>query len=258
MANFTKPRLDNSKSPSRGLGLRPWIAPKSERESASLHASVAIGVDYGRGPFPFHCLLTIELPMTELPNPYAAQGDHSHLPPVVTNNGLAARGDFMIVQVIVLAILQIVVGILEMIMAVFLVLYSFLMPMVMAEAAKNNPQANMPEQFGTYMTIYLAVTGGAMVLFSILRIASGIRLFYFKGRMLTILSLLGGLTGIASCYCSVTSIGLAIYGLIVVFHPAVVYAFQLGSSGWTASQIRDHFAAARLGLTPSNPAPFQP
>ncbi len=57
--------------------------------------------------------------MNELPNPYAAQSDHLHLPPAVTDNGLAARGDFMIVQVIVLAILQIVVGILELLMAGF-------------------------------------------------------------------------------------------------------------------------------------------
>lgn len=180
-------------------------------------------------------------------NPYATNSNTPLAAVTTANNELAARGETMLIMLLVLAILQIIVGIMELGMGGIFAAYGFFLPMFFAEAAKQNPgQPPPPPEVLMGITWYVAVLGALMIIASILRIVSGIRLFSFKGRKLTITSLILSLAGIGSCYCAFTSIPMAVFGLIVMLSPIVVYAFGLRRDGMTPRQIRDHFASARF------------
>lgn len=185
-------------------------------------------------------------------NPYAIPDGQTGYA-VAPNDSLAARGEWMIVLIAVFSVFQVIVGMLEGMMAIFLIVYALFFPELLAQAMKQNAAAGgnaqqMPEGFATGIFVYLSVAGGVMILSAILRIVGGVRLgVYFKGRTLNFISLFWGLLSIASFYCACTSIPMMIFGLIVLLHPSTKYACQLASGGMTSRQIRDHFAAARLG-----------
>jgi len=50
-----------------------------------------------------------------------------------------------------------------------------------------------------------------------------------------------GMASATTIYCFPTAVGLAIYGMITYFNPAVVAAFALGDAGVPAADIRGRF-----------------
>ena len=151
-------------------------------------------------------------------------------------------------HVVIVGILQIVFGIMELFMGVFLVFYAFLFSVIipgMNNGPANNPP---PPEVILGLSIGFGIGGGIVLLFSILRITTGIFCFWFKNRTLTLVSLIGGLVTALTCYCSPFSIGIGVYGMVVMFDAAVRQAYQLSAEGVSAEEVRARFARARYGI----------
>ena len=150
-------------------------------------------------------------------------------------------------HVVIVGILQIVFGIMEFVMGVFLVFYAFLFSVILP-GMSNGPAAPPPPELIFGLSIGFGIGGGVVLLFSILRIITGILCFWFKNRTLTLFSLIGGLVTALTCYCSPFSIGIGVYGMVVMFDGAVRQAYQLSAEGVHAEEIRARFARARYGI----------
>lgn len=69
------------------------------------------------------------------------------------------------------------------------------------------------------------VIGLPVLAAGILNIVAGIRCLRLRGRTLAFVALFSNVVSMFTCYCLPTSVGLMIYGLIVLFHSEVAYAF---------------------------------
>jgi hypothetical protein len=172
----------------------------------------------------------------------------------VIDAALAANGYGMMNQLTILGILQIVQGILEALMGGLLVVMAFIMP----QFAMPGPQTPSNAMVMYFITIYYGVAGGLTLFFGVLRIFAGTTSFWIKGRLLMYISLVGGLASCLTIYCTLTSIPLLIYGIIVLKHPAVKMAYQMAKKGMTAREIRDAFGYARYQRPSSAPVSFRP
>ena len=175
-------------------------------------------------------------------NPYAAT-----VPQIPFDPNALPGSSGLVNQVMVVGILQIVFGAMELLMGGFLLFYAvffaFIMPN-MPNAATNSP----PPEAMFWISIGFAVGGIIVFGFSILRIVSGIYSFWFKQRRLMMISLIGGMVTVFTCYCSLFSLGVGIYGLIVMLDPAVRQAYRLSAEGVPAEEIKARFARARFGF----------
>lgn len=145
-------------------------------------------------------------------------------------------------QVKTIAILQIVLGLVEMLVSAILIGFGFLM------AYGVGLQESMPPgQKETFFMLKFFYWGaGAVILHtSFLRLLSGVYGVWYRGYWLTVISLFAGLVTTFTCYCAPLSIGLCIYGLTVYFNPAVVYAFSLARQGMSQQEIFDRFTQIR-------------
>ena len=84
--------------------------------------------------------------------------------------------------------------------------------------------------------VYLAI-GIPVLISGILRIVAGVQNYRFKGRTLSLVSIIVGMATLFSCYCAPTAMGLLVYGLILHLNPAVRAAFEMGRKGHSADQI---------------------
>ncbi|MBM4003082.1 MAG: hypothetical protein FJ295_07295 [Planctomycetes bacterium] len=167
---------------------------------------------------------------------------------------LAVNNKGLVGHVRVLAILMIVSGGLELFLAAIFVVLSFAFPTMFAAFDQNQqpPRPNSPDpKVFVHIVggVYLAV-GGVIMAVSLLRIYAGFRLFRFRNRVVGISSLVFGLTTSLTLYCIPISVGLLIYGLIVLLDKPVAAAFELGAQGYTGDQILSAFedlVAARAG-----------
>jgi hypothetical protein len=175
-------------------------------------------------------------------NPYAATTPQVPYDPT----GFPNSGG-LINQVMVLGILQIVFGALELLMGCFLIFYAVIFAFVMPNIENANSSPPPPEAM-FWISIGLAVGGVLVLCFSVLRIASGVYSFWFRQRTLMLVSLIGGLVTVFTCYCSLFSIGVGIYGLIVMFDPAVKQAYRMAAEGVSADEIKARVARARFGI----------
>ena len=175
-------------------------------------------------------------------NPYAATTPQAPFDP----NGLPSSSG-MVNQVMVVGILQIVFGAMELLMGGLLLFYAVLFAFVMPNI-DNQPGNAPPPEVMFWGSIGLAVAGGVVLCFSILRIVTGIYSFWFKRRTMMLFSLIGGMVTVFTCYCSLFSLGVGIYGLIVMLDPAVKQAYRLSAEGVSAEEIKARFARARFGL----------
>jgi len=150
-------------------------------------------------------------------------------------------------HVVLVGILQIVFGVMELAMGVFLIFYAFLFSMILP-SMKNEGTPPPPPEVMFWLSIGFGIGGVVVFLFSILRITTGIYCFWFKNRTLMLISLIGGLVTALTCYCSPFSIGIGVYGMVVMFDSSVRQAYQLSADGVSAEEIRARFARVRYGI----------
>jgi hypothetical protein len=101
----------------------------------------------------------------------------------------------------------------------------------------NAGNAPPPEALGWFMAIVYGSIGLVTLLAGGLQIYAGYMTYLFRKRNLGILSVVLGAGASLSCYCSITAIGLLIYGLIVFLDSSVKQAFELGDQGYAPDQI---------------------
>ncbi len=168
------------------------------------------------------------------PSPYA--GDHS-------DQDQRQPGLGYIRQIPILAIFTIVQGALLTLMALFCIGYGIFfafLPEMMPEAE----QAKMQAESGPMLEIIsaIAIGFGVFVLaIGILHIVAGIRVLKYRGRGMIMATWLLGLLASITIYCAPTSIGLAIWGLIVFLNPAVKTAFKMVEDGMEKREVERQF-----------------
>jgi hypothetical protein len=153
-------------------------------------------------------------------NPYAAPGDG-----LLTDTGYQPPDMGKVHHVRVVAILMVIQGILEGLMALLLIGFAVGFPMLLAmEEMEPNADAPPEEMAWVFIAIYGGL--GAMTLAAaVLHIVAGIRNYLYRGRLLGLVALAGGMATMFTCYCAPTAVGLAVYGLIVYLDPAVMNLF---------------------------------
>lgn len=177
-------------------------------------------------------------------NPYATPSPASEYS---SPDGILAQEASKVNQVMVVGILQIVLGVMELGMGAVLLFSAFFMTYVFSEMS-NQPGAEPPPQMFIYGMQAYYIAGGILVsVFSLMRIGSGIGSFWFRGRTWMIISLIGGMASVLTCYCSIFSVGLGIYGLVVMFSSGVKKAYRLAAEGMPAAEIKQRFMAAGYG-----------
>lgn len=153
---------------------------------------------------------------------------------VQTYQGFSLRGvPSTVQQVRVSSSLQIMVGALELLAAAYLLVIAGVFAV---ESFGLNRQADF-----RILIEFTAVSFGGFTIFivAVLRIWSGIAGFKFKRRKMAIFASVLGMTSALTMYCSVFSIGMLIYGLIIYFDRNVKRAYEMAEQGMTPDQIRD-------------------
>ena len=153
---------------------------------------------------------------------------------VQTYQGFSLRGvPSTVQQVRVSSSLQIMVGALELLAAAYLLV---LAGVFAVESMILNRQADFSN-----LIEYTAVSFGGFTIFivAVLRIWSGIAGFKFKRRKMAIFASVLGTTSALTMLCSIFSIGMLIYGLIIYLNRDVRRAYEMAEQGMTPDQIRD-------------------
>jgi len=175
----------------------------------------------------------------------------------------AANDYSWVSQIRIFAILNAVQGILEIPMGLFLSGLGIAMPALQRLQKNNNPGQLGPneESMFLFITVLYVAIGIPLFISGILRVASAWQNYHFRGRILSLVSIIVGMATLFSCYCAPTAIGLLVYGLILHLNPAVSAAFEMGRQGRTADQILAAFNPYQPTLygsaTPASP-PNQP
>ena len=172
-------------------------------------------------------------------NPYATP-PRAAAADVQTYQGFSGRGlPSTVQQVMVVSILQIVVGALELLVSAILAVYTGIL------GAMSTGAIEMPEGeeealfvFGIISAVMLFF-GSAIFIAAVLRIWSGIAGFKFKRRKMSIFASVLGTTSALTMLCSIFSIGMLIYGLIIYLNRDVRRAYEMAEQGMTPDQIRD-------------------
>ena len=162
-------------------------------------------------------------------NPYAAT-----VPQISHDPTALPIGSGLVNQVMVVGILQIVIGVMELLMGGLLLFYAVFFSFIMPNMENQGGNVPPPEAM-LWLSIGCGVGGVIVLAVSILRIVAGIYSFWFKQRTLMLASLIGGMVTILTCYCSLFSLGIGIYGLIVMIDPAVRLAYRLSADGVPAA-----------------------
>jgi hypothetical protein len=149
----------------------------------------------------------------------------------------------MVNQVPVIGILMIVNGALCALYGVLLIFIGpFLSSIFEFQAGQMPPQAQpqmqQAQQMFQIVSVVYIVLGSVVALAGVMNIAGGISAIRYRSRGFVITALFFNILPLFTCYCLPTSLGLMIWGLIVMFQADVTHAFQLGASGYTADEIK--------------------
>jgi hypothetical protein len=144
-------------------------------------------------------------------------------------------GRGLVGHVPIVAGLMVGLGVLEVSLALLFVLFGLVSLAIPRDTGAN------PEM--------LAVLYGGMAMLTAscgsIRIAAGLYNLRFRRRKLGIVALGMGLAAAFTGMCAPTSIGLAVYGLIVLLNEPVIAAFDLGNEGKTPAEIQAAFPPGR-------------
>ena len=153
-------------------------------------------------------------------NPYS---DNNQSPYAFESQLPSGINDSYVKQLPVVGILTIVQASLELVMSVILVGVG-----IMMATMQNNPQfqkmPNPPNM--NVISIGYSIFGGFIGVMALLRLISGIMILRRRGRIFAIVVSVLGLISVFTCYCSLTSIGLCVYSLIVLIQPSVIGEFD--------------------------------
>lgn len=78
--------------------------------------------------------------------------------------------------------------------------------------------------------------GVTISILGVLNAVAGFRVMYFRNRVFGIVSLFTNIIVLATCCCSLTAMGIMIYGLIILFQPEVSRAFEMVARGATPDE----------------------
>lgn len=150
----------------------------------------------------------------------------------------------------VVAILMIVQGILELLIAIYYVVFGIFFGSAFSEAMLQDPnfqqgQGPPPELMSGIMTATPIVMGFFGLAVGVLHVYAGYRNFLFRNRTLGIIALVGGLASIMTVYCCPTSFLLFIYGAIVFVNDSVSRAFAMAGEGYPTDAILFAFSGYR-------------
>jgi hypothetical protein len=146
------------------------------------------------------------------------------------------RRSGMVGQVTVVAILMIVQGGLVCLVGLLLLIMG---PAMFALSGTSEFQSESDRMGATIAGAVYMVLGGVILLVGGINVLAGIKNLKYRGRTLGIVAMSIGIIAVFTCYCSVTAIGLLIYGLIVYLNEDVRRAFQMGEQGASPDQIKN-------------------
>jgi hypothetical protein len=144
----------------------------------------------------------------------------------------------MVGQVTAVAIIMIVQGSLVLLVGILLFIMGPAMFALSGSSGMQSEDDRMAAGIagGVYMLL-----GGVLLVVGGLNILAGVRNLKYRGRTLGIAAMCLGLIAALTCYCSLTAIGLLIYGLIVYLNQDVKRAFEMGDQGMSPDQIKASF-----------------
>lgn len=145
--------------------------------------------------------------------------------------GAASGGTGLVSQVRIVALLNAIEGGLELTVAVLALFVGVVLLLAPAEIQRQGG-ANPTALAAVYFTV-----GAVNLALGSLRLFASWRNYFFHNRGLGIVSLCVGLVSSFAGCCALTSIGVAIYGLIVFFDAAVIDAFQRRSQGASVEEV---------------------
>jgi hypothetical protein len=147
----------------------------------------------------------------------------------------------MVTQVPVIGILMIVNGSL-------CTLYGIMMmamgPLIMS-MGRARPRPADAEQVMWIMTAAYVGIGIVVATAGVMNIVGGMWAMRFRSRPFVLVALISNFVTIVGCHCLPTSLGLMIWGLIVMLNPDVVEGFQLGLAGYSPDEIKDRLSRRR-------------
>ncbi|MBP89010.1 MAG: hypothetical protein CMJ64_20235 [Planctomycetaceae bacterium] len=150
----------------------------------------------------------------------------------------------------IVAVLMLVQGVLELLMAIYYAVFGIFFGSTLGEAMMENSgmrqaQGPPPELMSAIMTATPIVMGFFGFIVGVLHVYAGYRNFLFQNRRLGIIALVGGMASIMTLYCCPTSFLLFIYGAIVYMNDSVVTAFAMTSEGYPPDAILVTFTGYR-------------
>ena len=143
----------------------------------------------------------------------------------------------MVSQVKIVGILMLVHGITVTLMGA---LYAAVGPMVMAFAPPPPAGGGGPPP--ELLLVIYVVMGSVIMVVGVINIIAGYRVMTMRNRVLGIVALFLNILPMLTCYCAPTSIGMMIYGLIVLFQGDVGLAFERVSRGATPAEAVRYFS----------------
>ena len=163
-------------------------------------------------------------------NPFAAPNQSNPGPPIYGNRppGHGQPGRGYVNQILILSIMTIVQGALLILMGAGCIFYGIFIRKMTAMMPPED-QARMQAESGPALEIFSAVgigLGVIILIIAIMHFIAGIRNLNYRGRIFTVVTWLLGLLASFTCYCGPTSVGLAVWGMIVFLNPAVASAFK--------------------------------
>ncbi|KAA1257939.1 hypothetical protein LF1_04300 [Rubripirellula obstinata] len=161
----------------------------------------------------------------------------------ITFPGNMRRG--MVGHVQILGVLMIVHGIIDLLAAVFMMAYAWMMPGLMRQIGAGNGAKPMPPQAEWGMLLVMGGIGVVFLIAGVSNLLGGIWAIQFRRRPGVVVGLVAGFAMLLSCYCFPTSLALMIYGMFVMFSQPVIYAFSLRQQGHDVKEIQQSFLELR-------------
>ena len=146
------------------------------------------------------------------PSPYAFQ---SQAP--------IGSSDAYIKQIQVVGILNLVQASLELMMCVMVIGIAIFMGTMQNDPKLQNIPNAPPMQ---WIAIGYFIFGAVIGVIATLRLVAGIMILKKRGRVFSIVASILGLATVFTCYCSLTSIALCVYSLVVLIQPSVIEEFD--------------------------------